>query len=83
MMTGEGVCGGWGMLVRKTPKRWGMLMRITPITWGMLMRNSPSRVGHAHENGWGMLVGNDTITNEALRRVPHLSDRGTSFRGNR
>ena len=47
-------------------------MRITPITWGMLMRNSPSRVGHAHENGWGMLVGNDNLGASDERPEPQL-----------
>ncbi|MCK4791039.1 MAG: exo-alpha-sialidase, partial [Desulfobacteraceae bacterium] len=30
--------------------------------WGILVRILPSRLGHAHENWWGMLVGNDIMT---------------------
>ena len=54
-------------------------MRITPITWGMLMRNSPSRVGHAHENGWGMLVGNDTLCMKHVEELQTHSQGGMRY----
>jgi hypothetical protein len=48
------------MLVGIPAQKWVMLVRIPEKNWVMLARISPLLVGHAGENTWVMLVGNDT-----------------------
>ena len=47
------------MLVRIPAIGWVMLARITALGWVILVRIPPPKVGHAGENTWVMLVGND------------------------
>lgn len=50
---------GWGMMVRKPPQGWVMMARKPPQGWVMVVRKPPSKVGHAYENTWVMLLRND------------------------
>ena len=50
------------MLVRIPAPGWVILVRKPAHRWVILVRISPPRVGHAGENTWVMLVGNDIVT---------------------
>ncbi len=52
------------MLVRIPAVGWVILVRIPARRWVILVRIPPPRVGHAGENTWVMLVGNDRCSKD-------------------
>ncbi len=48
--------------MRIPAQNWVILVKIPEKNWVILVRISPLWVGHAGENTWVMLVGNDTYT---------------------